>query len=268
MALTFIFGGNMRFLVITLLLSFFTFVDASACDLKKIPFGSSIDRVVNLYKLDYPEILDVDKQGEFMTSEMGKVVCDELPEKAIMEFAFIDNVFVKIKIYNPDTSEALLQYAKKTFGENDDKNRKKSSDGKTSIALWNGDALYNVLYSTRTKDSGGVIESIDISSKMHSGLFAKIDEQRGKDIDAYLKEKGLGKYSAEYKKSNRSASSSGSSSGSAPASVSKGSSGSDESGETVDENYNPDSLDSLKNSYEKKHKAWKKKNEANPGKGR
>lgn len=174
---------------------------AGECDLTQPFFGSNSEQIISSYKLEPadPELAKPEKTGEFVISEMGKIVCDELPDESVMEFTFIDDNFVKIKIYTPNKSEELLQYAKKTFGENDDKDREKSANGMTNMALWGKNDKWSALYSNYKNGRGDLFESLDISSKLHQKLFEKISIQKGQDIDEYLKEKGLGVYAKGYK---------------------------------------------------------------------
>jgi hypothetical protein len=234
----------MRIFITILLISLVTAAPAGACDLKNLFFGASAKQIIDQYKL---VVEDVEKDGEFFITEMGKVVCDELPEQSMMEFTFIDNSLVKLKIDNKNSSAELLAYGQKEFGESDDKDRKKNSNGKVSVALWNAGEKMSIVYSTHKNARGEISEGLDISSKMHSALFEKIVEQRSKDIDKYLKANSMGKYSSSYQNGTSSSSSSGVNS----------------TGGT----YDPNALQDMKNQYDKEHDAWKKKNDAN-NKGR
>lgn len=236
----------MRILIGILFTGLVIATPASACDLKNISFGDNIDRTVSKYKLEVMQVVESNKEGEFILSEMGKVVCDDLPEQSLMEFIFIDDVLVKISINNPNTSEELLKYAKEAFGENDDIDRKKASNGKTSIALWNKESRQSAIYSTHIQEKQGAIENLSISSKMHGALFEKNSKAQGKIIDADLKAKGLGKYSSGYIAGYGKNSSSGSKT----------------------EEYDPNALQRMKDRYDNSDKEYKERNKNKPREGR
>lgn len=198
---------------------------AGACGFDKPAFGSTTEQIISKYKFD---LLEVKTEGEEILAEHGKVICDTLPEESMLEFTFIDDSLVKIHIQTPNKSEELLKYSQATFGESDDKDRSKSANNLTSLALWGNKEKYSVIYSSNPK-----LEKLDISSKNHKNLFDKISKQRGKAIDDELKAKGLGKYS------NNSSSTSPN----------------ENSGAT--KNYDNDALKDLKRKYDRAEDAYK-----------
>lgn len=216
---------------------------SEACNIKNLPFGNNTSQIIDEYNLD---ILEATTSGEFPIITMGKLVCSDLPEQAVIEFIFIDDVFVKVNINTPDTSEELLQYAQNVFGENDDHERKKSRDGKTYVALWNNNSAYSVVYSKYTKPNPQQFEHLEITSKKHNKLFEQLAVQQGKAMDEYLKEHKSGKYDPSYNDS----------------------SSSNKNMLTKDTNYDPDSLEKLKNKYDKSDEDWKRRNQNTPRKGR
>jgi len=215
---------------------------AFACNFKDPYFGSSVSQISTLYKVnkDAIDVEDVDSvsSGELMISEEGIVVCDDLSEHSMVHFTYIDNKLVKIVIKSNLNSDLLFEFAKETFGESDDKDRKKTSDGRVNQALWAKSPKYSVIYTLDRKSNGAKTESISISSKKHSSLFGKIAEQKGKAMDAFLKERSLGKYSP-----------------------SAASSSSDVNGNKG--GYDANALEKLKQGYDKKNESWKKLNDAN-----
>ena len=210
---------------------------AVACDIKKSSFGSSIEQVMSVYNV---EALAIEKEGEFILSEMGDIACSGLPEISMIEFTFIDNVFVKIQIKNPSSGNELFKYAKSALGKNDDASRKPDKDGRVLNALWNNDSRFSAVYIASKNE-----ESLDISSKMHKALFGKITQQKNKALDAYLKENGKGKYASDNKyKSNTIAP------------------------KTTNGDYDADALKKMKDSFEKSSEKWKNDNSNNPKSGR
>lgn len=192
----------MRFLLGFISLIFLPFA-SFACDLSKIAFGSNIEQTSNKYNL--PEMLGADTEGEYILAEHGKVACDSLPESSMMEFVFIDNVLVEVRVNNVSDkkTQPLLDIAKKNMGDSDDNSRKKNSEGKVSVALWNDKASMIAVYSNHSKSKNEDKEFLGLTSKMHKKLFEKINKQKGAAIDANLKELGIGKYSSAYKKQNK-----------------------------------------------------------------
>ena len=239
----------MRNIFILVSLSVFVTKPALACDFKNLLFGTSASHVVDRYDFNplETEIDQMPKKGEFSIREFGNVVCKNLPEGSFVEFTFIDDSLVKVKIENESSSQPVLDELKNIFGASDDKDRKKSSDGKTMIAMWDVGEKMSVLYMLGNDPKGGTVESVDISSKTHHSLFQGVVEQKNKEIDKYLKEKNLGKYNASSK------------GGSSSSGVNSGTSGG---------SYDPDALDKLKDGYDKANEAWKEKNQNNPRKGR
>ncbi|MDA0782833.1 MAG: hypothetical protein PQ612_10080 [Rickettsiales bacterium] len=239
----------MRKIFILVSLSVFVTKPALACDLKNVLFGTSASHVVDQYDFNplETEIGEVPKKGEFSIREFGNVVCKNLPDGSFIEFSFIDDSLVKVKIENNSRSQPVLDELKKIFGESDDKDRKKSPDGKTKVAMWDIGEKMSVLYMLGNDPKGGTVESVDISSKMHHALFQDIVEQKNKAIDKYLQENNLGKYNTSYKGGS---SSSGGNSGASGGS------------------YDPYALEKLKDGYDKANEAWKEKNQDNPRKGR
>ena len=180
----------MKIFWLTLSLLFFNATLANACDLNRIIFGSSTSAIIDQYKF---EVLGVDTTGETILADHGPVLCKKYPEKSFVEFMFIDDQLVEVKITNPSSTQELLEFTLKSLGENDDKDRSKNKDGKISMALWNKDKQFAAIY-TLAKGSDHDVELLNISSKNHKGLFEKIAKQRGQQIDAYLKQNKIGKY--------------------------------------------------------------------------
>ncbi len=163
---------------------------ASACDLKNMMFGSNTANIIDKYKID---TLEVQKDGEFVLADSAAAICPEMPENALVEFMFVDDVLVRVNITNHGKNEALLEYAKSVLGESDDKKRKKDKNNKTNMALWASDKSRSVIYSAN--DVNGEREEIlNVTSMLHKPLFDKVSEQHSKAADAYLKEKGRGEY--------------------------------------------------------------------------
>ena len=239
----------MRNIFILISLSVFVTKPALACDFKNLLFGTSASHVVDQYDFNplETEIGEMPEKGQFSIREFGNVVCKNLPEGSFIEFTFIDDSLVKVKIENNSSSQPVLDELKNIFGENDDKDRKKSPEGKTKVAMWDIGEKMSVLYMLGKDFKGRTVESADISSKMHHSLFQGVVEQKNKEIAKYLKENNLGKYNASSK-------------GGSSSSV--GNSG------TADGSYDPDALEKLKDGYDKSNESWKEKNQDNPRKGR
>lgn len=223
---------------------------AFSCNLKNPNFGSAINQASSLYKVN-SEIVDVysdsSTKGEVIISASGRVVCQYLPEKSTAYFMYIDNKLVNIKIKNSQESDSLLKYIKEIFGKSDDEDRKKIGNGKTAISMWGGSPQYSVIYLAEGIDGGVKSETLNITSKKHSDLFAKIAQEKENEINS---DDGINN---RYLNRNNSNGYSGVSNSQPPAKLNA-------SGDNKNPEYDPKALEKLKKEYERQNESWKKSN--------
>lgn len=154
------------FLIITLMLA----GSSQACNLESMPFGSKTKQVVEKYNLD---VLQIKNEGNFVIPERGRKVCPDLQKDALIEFMFIDDMLVQVKIDNKNINGELRAYVKNVFGRNDDNERKDVVDPKSDMALWNSSPSYAVVYSAHKRGRDD-IEMLEITSKKYKWLFDKM----------------------------------------------------------------------------------------------
>lgn len=223
---------------------------AFSCNLKNPNFGSAINQASSLYKVN-SEVVDVysdsSTKGEVIISASGRVVCQYFPEKSTAYFMYIDNKLVNIEIKNPQDSDSLLKYIKEIFGKSDDEDRKKIGNGKTSISMWGGSPQYAVIYLAEGIDGGVKSETLNITSKKHSDLFAKIAQEKENEINS---DDGINN---RYLNRNNSNGYSGVSNSPPPAKLNA-------SGDNKNPEYDPKALEKLKKEYERQNESWKKSN--------
>ena len=230
-------------LAIVLILSHISF--SYACDFKNLLFGSSAQQMIDSYNLrKFDPFIEVESKGEFKVPSMGVDQCKDLPQDSLIEYTFIDDVFVKVFISNPHNSDELLKFANKIFGDSDDVDRALPQTNKRAMAVWNvgGDSVgKSVIYTAESNSEGLGIFS---NSKTHKVLFDKVIETKGKEIDEYLKSK---QSSGEINKDN----------GTSNEVTSDG----------LNKNYyDPNSLKDLEEKYRRANESWKKNNnEINKG---
>jgi hypothetical protein len=236
-----------RFCLAFVLVIFFTSY-SYACDFKDFVFGKSAKAIIENYNMSlyYPSG-NINTEGEYRVVAVGIEQCKDFPKDFMIEFIFVDDVFVKIHISNPLDSDELLKFANKVFGDSDDIKRDLPQDKKRRMALWDQKSLEKiVIYTAGSKGENLIIES---KLQAHQILLDKIKDDESQETNY---------------KTNDSVRSKNSSGGS---SDNNNSSSDDIKSNGLNKNhYNPDSLKDLQENYKKANEAWKEKNnEINKG---
>ena len=167
----------MRFFIAIFIVGLIAASPASACNLKDISFGDKTKHVVDQFDLD---VLTIKKKGETAIPERGQKICSELQKDSLVEFIFMDNTLIQLKISNTNVNNNLRQHAKEWFGENDDSKRAQVTDSNSNMALWNKDSEKSVIYSSFLRGRENM-EILEITSKNHQSLFNKMFEERDSD---------------------------------------------------------------------------------------
>lgn len=149
-------------------------IAASACDVKYLPFGSSIDEVAGRYKLNTLGATP-DKESEILTR--GSAFCSELPKDSIAIFTFIYGELVQLRLERSDSRDTLLAFAKDNFTLPEDADMTKPS------LLFDVDNMTrSVIYKSEADAKGKPEEVLAITSRKHDELFKRIADAEKKNI--------------------------------------------------------------------------------------
>lgn len=196
-----------NYLLAGISLAVLTGANAYACGLDDVKFGGSMDAVAKIYNITTKPGMT---SGEAHLETTGKRLCSEFPDDTFIDFVFIDNQFVQIKIETPNIDGSLKKIAEKYFGDGDGKSKAKkegkpvedskaNKKDKTNHDIWASDKNKIIMYSAYN-ENGKDVEFIGITSRKHKTLFNNINQSIEQAIDEDLKKSGSGKYASGKKK--------------------------------------------------------------------
>lgn len=153
--------------IITILFLYFGYIiAASACDMKQIPFGESIDTVALKYGLD---TLGADPTKQSEIADRGTQFCSTLPGNSIAVFTFLYNQLVQVEIEVRDSKDVLLSFIKESYSmpeQNED-------SPKNTLIFDPANPSQSIIYKTQFYEEGKEEEILSITSKRYEGLFKK-----------------------------------------------------------------------------------------------
>lgn len=157
-------------LIILLFLALFAAKPAHACSvLNALPFGESIAVVANEYNLNK---IDTSILGHAIIETRSSNICKGLPEDAEVEFVFIDDNFVQLRITSHESTGEIFPIAESTLGV------VVAKPEEPDIKAWNfqyswSKPGWSAAYSSHP-DGGKNMEFLEISSANHQSFFTKL----------------------------------------------------------------------------------------------
>lgn len=141
--------------------------EAVSCNIELYPFGSSMSSFNKHLKRPGLQFSDSRLSGITLPADL---ICkdDEILNGATVDYAFIDDRFVKIRVHLLAETPRLIRWVKKAYGEAVKTDDISSAASKRRF-IWKMPG--KVIIYTLQSSGGKSIESVTLTSRLHMKLF-------------------------------------------------------------------------------------------------